>query len=208
MRTPSVIAAETRLGKWNGDAEEFFKNQSSHTATNLSDIFSDQKLSVSVCATPKGGAHRVDTFAGSLKVSDSIYTGDFSDTQKDQILKNGTKNTQDAYEEFKKNFGKQFANVSSADYTSYLKTRNLTESMKGLTVTQGPIFFEARAMVHGNLCSNKVEGIGYPRFSYQGKSDLPPPFSPPVEDMPLEYGSGSTGTPGVQSRTSQKEFGA
>lgn len=130
MRTPGVIRAESVLGQWNAEAEAFFKNQSSHTATNLSDILPDQKLSVSVYATPKGGAHRVDTFAGSIQVSDSIYTKNFSDTQKDQILTNATKNTQDAYAEFKKNFGIKFADVSLEDYTSYLKSGDLTKSMK------------------------------------------------------------------------------
>lgn len=62
-------------------------------------------------------------------------------------------------------------------------------------------------MVHGNLCSNKAEGVTYPRFSYQGKPDLLPPPPPTVEDMPLEYGSGSIGTPGVQSKTSQVDGG-
>ncbi len=77
--------------------------------------------------------------------------------------------------------------------------------MAGLSVTQAPVFFEARAMVHGNLCSNKCEGVGYPRFSYQGKPDTPPPPPPNVENFPL--GSGSIGTPGVMGKTSQIDAG-
>lgn len=81
----------------------------------------------------------------------------------------------------------------------------LAPSMAGLSVTQAPVFFEARAMVHGNLCSNKCEGVGYPRFSYQGKHDTPPPPPLNVENFPL--GSGSTGTPGVIGKTSQIDLG-
>ena len=63
-------------------------------------------LSISVYATPKGGTHRIDTFSGSIQASDAIYIGNFSDAQKDQILKNGAKNTQVTYDLFKQDFGK------------------------------------------------------------------------------------------------------
>jgi hypothetical protein len=208
MRTAGVLTAENKLGVSNSDAEAFFKSTASHTAKDISVMFPGMNLSVSVYATPKGGAHRVDTFSGSIQASDAIYTGNFSEAQKDQILKNGTKNTQVAYDLFKKDFGKVVAGVSLADYTSYIKTGTLPQSMAGLSVKQPPVFFEARAMVHSNLCANKCEGVGYPRFSYQGKVDTPAPQTPSIETMPAEYGQGSVGTPGVMSKTGQLDVGA
>jgi len=90
-RTQKVIVAETRLGPWNQGAEDYFKLQSNHTPKQLSEIFTGQSLSASVYATPLGGTHRIDTFSQSIAVSSSVYTGDFSDQQKDAIL---TRNTQ------------------------------------------------------------------------------------------------------------------
>jgi len=75
-----------------------------------------------------------------------------------------------------------------------MKTGDIPQELKdtGFDWDVRPQFFEARAMVHGNVCSNKVEGIAYGRFKFQGKAEAPAPVVPPA-DVEV-FGVGSAGT--------------
>lgn len=63
---------------------------------------------------------------------------------------------------------------------------------KGFSVTTAANFFETRALigVGENACLNKVDGLGYPKLSYQPTAPAGAPPPPPVSQAPssvVEY---------------------
>jgi hypothetical protein len=70
-------------------------------------------------------------------------------------------------------------------YKEYLVTGNVSKlGISGLTETKKPIFFEGRAMIQGNVCINRIHGIGYPVLGFPG-SPAQPVF------LPVELDGGS-----------------
>lgn len=83
--------------EYNQGNEAEFAKKATHTAKNLSDIYTNQQLSVTVAATPRGGTHKKDLYTGSITVSDQILTS-LNDFQKEALLKDHAKKI---YTEFK-----------------------------------------------------------------------------------------------------------
>ena len=65
--------------------------------------------------------------------------------------------------------------LSEPEYVEILKTGETPDSLKktGYEMLDPPRFFEARAMINGNVCMNKVQGIAFPAFK-----NIPPPMIP------------------------------
>lgn len=120
-------------------------------------------------ATPKGGTHRIDKYDGSIQVGGNIYTGAMSQSQKDRILSDHIPAMEKNRKElnvYLKESVKSGVELTSAEYTLMLKTGETPAKLtnEGFTMKNKPRFFEARAMINGNVCVNKVEGIGFPTF--------------------------------------------
>lgn len=62
-----------------------------------------------------------------------------------------------------------------------LQTGKIPDALaqKGFRFTRPPKFFEARAMIHENVCMNRVEGIAYPTFTIQTSVAVPSPTEAP-----------------------------
>lgn len=164
-----TIPAEKKLAwaRWNEDNEDVFAASESHTPTPLSSLVGWRELSVSVFATPKGAAHRIDKYNGSITISSTIRDGvTMTLAQKDGLIEDHKQEITRQFENLKK-FAPSDASVTRETYVDMLKTGKVPEALTklGLVLSVPPVFFEARAMAAGNVCMNKTEGIGYPRFA-------------------------------------------
>lgn len=152
----------------NPEAEMFFLTQNNHTPKNLSEIYTDQALATSVFATPRGGTHRIDKYDGSITVSEHIFPGSMSDGQKNRIITDHKKSIEKQLTVLNTFLQPLNIVVSSEEYIAMLKTGNMPPVLmdKKVNFLKKPQFFEARAMVNGNICANKADGIAFPTFTY------------------------------------------
>lgn len=165
------MAAEERLSprSRNSLAEKFFTEQTTHTPTHISKLVPGQTLGVSVFATPLGGTHRIDKFDGSVQVGGNLYVdkgiGTMSEAQKDFILASHKPEIQKNLQSLN-TFLKSTVQLSEDEYVHMLKTHEVPEklSLAGYSMKKKPVFFEARAMINGNVCMNKVQGLAFPTF--------------------------------------------
>ena len=167
----STISAEKALDstRWNEANESTFKAIESHTPKQLSDIIPGQALSVSVFATPKNAQDRIDKLSGSIAVSEKISTN-LTLRQKQALIAEHTKQIQsevNALNKSVKQSGGKGNEIMEQDYKYMLASGEVPEALRklGMSFAKKPVFFEARAMASGNVCMNKVEGIGYPTFT-------------------------------------------
>lgn len=186
-RKKGIVRAEDRLSKAsvNPAAEKFFQSEvRKFEPKNLKDVIPGQALSVSVYATPKGGTHRIDKYEGSIQVGSTIYSESISDSQKDHILSSHATEIDKQFKAANEYLSsvKAGVQISKDQYTSILKTGKLPPELKraGVSIPTTPKFFEARAMIQGNVCMNKTEGLAYPLFGFVSAA---PQAAAPVVDM-------------------------
>lgn len=203
QRTPSVINAENKLGPANPSAEQHFQSLPTHSRKDISQEFPSQRVVSSVYATPRGGTHRIDTYDASISIS-GVYTGDMSSAQKDAILARSGAIVQNQFDTIKKQFNTP-TSFTLEEYKAMLNTGTVSPVLEkaGFSWSTPPQFFEARAMVHGNVCANRVDGIALGRLAYKG-SVQPSATPTSIEDL----GSAGVGTTGVIDQVSQTTIGA
>lgn len=184
VRTPDVVRAEERLAKELGissgiDEKKFrMESDEKYIGQQASDIFSGQEMTISCFATPKWGLHRLDTYNGSVMMSNKnviiedpgykkqIIEATFENTAKDKGLYNQTKRLN----QFLKAQGRTEM-ITPEQYKQYLINGNIDALwVSGLQVQSGKEMkiFEGRAMISGNICLNRLHGIVYPLFSLTG----------------------------------------
>lgn len=180
----AVIAAEDRLApeSKNTRTEAIFARSSKHTPTHITDIgeYAGQALSVSVYATPANATHRIDKYTGSIPVSGDIVPLD-KNTESRQIARiigDHTVKIEQQRTKLNKELFDGKDTVTQVEYMDMLKTGTIPTSLAtlGLSFVAGkwPKFFEARAMIHGSICANKTEWIGYPQFTRMTKLEGKP----------------------------------
>lgn len=167
-----TIAAENRLSSGNGAAEAFFASKETHTSQHINTFFPGQAMSVSVFATPKGGTHRIDKYDGSIQVGGRPYIdgengATMSDAQKNHILedhKSAVEKNRAELNTYLKDVVKTKIQVTHEEYILMLKTGKLPDTLtkERITLKKKPQFFEARAMINGNVCVNRVDGLTFP----------------------------------------------
>ena len=182
MRTPDVLRAEERLAKSLGitassTAEGEFKvdAKGKHEAVQVSNSYPGQAITVSVFATPRGGYHRVDSYDGSIalsqkqvKVGDGEYKNQIIDSIAKSAGKGGITKQVEALNVFLKQHAK--SEVTTAQYVQFLKDGNVKSlGVEGLTTQAGKTtqVFEGRSMIAGNVCMNRIHGIAYPLFELE-----------------------------------------
>ncbi|EKD29706.1 MAG: hypothetical protein ACD_78C00311G0001 [uncultured bacterium (gcode 4)] len=173
-RDKKTIAAENLLSPGNAASEAFFASKETHTSQHVNIFFPEQALSVSVFATPKGGTHRIDKYNGSIQVGGRPYIdgekgATMSDVQKDNILENhksAVEKNRAELNAYLKDIAKVDTQLTLSQYTQMLKTWEIPEVLEAqkFTMTKKPQFFEARAMINGNVCVNRVDGLAFPTF--------------------------------------------
>lgn len=153
-------------------------------------------------ATPLGGAHRLDTYDGSVSIMGKTELVKTS-TEKEAILRVIRNNTTES-----KGLGAHLAGlntflagkatVNMDQYIAYLASGDITKlGVPGLNVQPGkePKVFEGRAMIAGNVCLNRLYGVVYPAFVFgSAAQEVVPPVS---MDM-----STSLNVEGVETTTS------
>lgn len=215
MRTPDVLRAEERLAKAagitsSGIAESDFRvnAKEKHTPVQVSNVYPDQAITVSVFATPKGGQHRIDSFDGSIALSQKqakIADGEYRNQLIDAIAKSsgngGVKSQVDKLNTFlTKNKKKE---VTLEQYVQFLKDGNINSlRVAELSVQKGKEtqVFEGRSMIAGNVCMNRTVGIAYPLFelSIPGQRSVAQPVGPAAS---MDY-SAAVNLVGVQGAES------
>jgi hypothetical protein len=66
-------------------------------------------------------------------------------------------------------------NITNDQYVNMLNTGTVPQELadKGLTFAKKPQFIEARAMILGNICANRVEAIIFPTFTFTTTITVP-----------------------------------
>jgi hypothetical protein len=179
IRTQAVIRAESKLAKSAGIVsivdESWFKvgKYKKHEATQASTFAPGQAMTVSVFATPLGGYHRIDNFDGSVAMSQMIAEYKWTEGSSiiDHVAKTSGKWGIEAQvvklNTFLKSQGINTA-INTAKYVEYLKNGDITKlwvPRLGIQEGKWTKVFEGRAMIAGNVCMNRIFGIGYPAFS-------------------------------------------
>lgn len=168
-REAAVIKAENKLAGSNpttNEMEKEFKNLPSHKATELNTLLPGQALAVSVYATPKGGAHTIDKFEGSIQVSQ--YTPDITSAKaKGEIFDRYAKTTNIKQLDALNKGLTDDKKLTMDEFRSLVVDGKVPAKLEGINIIKPAQFKEARAMIQGNLCTNKVEVIAYPVITGQ-----------------------------------------
>ncbi|MDD2892140.1 MAG: hypothetical protein PHQ95_04190 [Candidatus Gracilibacteria bacterium] len=192
VRTKATIHAEERLAKalkitLPSKGEEVFRigKDEKFIPVQASVLFPNQEMTIACFSTPidfetkKKGAHRLDTYDGSVTVmSKTALVTD--PAQKESIIRAILANTSEKkavqYQLDKLNSLIQGKGVVTMDaYISYLISGDINIlGVSGLSLQPGKEsrVFEGRAMIAGNVCLNRLFGITYPSFSPQGMDSV------------------------------------
>lgn len=199
-REAGVIRAENKLAGSNPTTKEMeaeFKNLPSHKATELNSILPGQALAVSVYATPKGGQHTIDKFEGSIQVSQ--HTIDITNPKaKGEIFDRHTKTNIKQLEALNKGLADD-KKLNMAEFRALVVDGTLPGKLEGVSIVKPAQFKEARAMIQGNLCTNKVEVIAYPVIAGQ--------VVPPVESLDVASVGMTTVLENASVRTTETDVG-
>lgn len=160
-------------------------------------------MTVSCFATPLNGLHRIDTYDASVSVSSKTAT--VSDVAlKSQIVEATLKSTVDSMG-IKGQVAKLNAFlgakgvVTLEQYKAYLVSGDIAKlGVLGLTETKKPVFFEARAMIQGNVCMNRMHGIGYPVLGFPGAPAQPVDLPVDLDGRTIEGDSGNVAASSVE----------
>lgn len=205
IRTGATVQAENRLAKKLGmalppsdEAEFRVKAGEKFEAKQASDVYQGQEMTIACFATPKGGAHRLDTYDGSVTVNKpktitntseklSIIQGISDHTAKTA----GVEQQLNKLNEFiRANKGQDVSVVSKENYIKYLAYGDINMlGVPGLELQTGkePKVFEGRAMIAGNVCLNRLYGIVYPAFTLNKVSqEVTTAMSVPLNDLSVE----------------------
>ncbi len=200
-RESAVITAENKLAGSNPTTKEMeaeFKNLPSHKATELNSLLPGQALAVSVYATPKGGAHTIDKFEGSIQVSQ--YTPDITSAKaKGEIFDRYAKTTNIKQLDALNKGLADNKKLTMDEFRSLVVGGIVPSKLEGINIIKPAQFKEARAMIQGNLCTNKVEVIAYPIIAGQTE--------PVVQNVDVADVGLTTVLPNTSVRTNESDIG-
>lgn len=203
VRTKATIASEARLAKQLGisasakEAELKVGTREKYTPMQASGLFPGQGMTIASFTTPKGGLHRIDTYDGSVTMSNKT-TLITSQSEKASIIRAILSNTSE-----KRGVQKNLEDLNSQlkldikmnQYVAYLASGKIEDlGVPGLVLQPGkePKIFEGRAMIAGNVCLNRLYGIVYPAFMLGGVTQEVAPVVPADYSTPLNEVSVNT----------------